>query len=113
MVYGETGYLTIETEIKIRTITFWVNLLTGRKDKFSYKLYLICLSLFKRKLLIFRWLEYIVKILNDTGFSFIFENQLALDEKYLVLKYFKMIGVGLSNDMSIIFFRYKIYDIQN
>ena len=83
MVYGETGYLTIETEIKIRTITFWVNLLTGRKDKFSYKLYLICLSLFKRKLLIFRWLEYIVKILNDTGFSFIFENQLALDEKYL------------------------------
>ena len=83
MVYGETGYLTIETEIKIKTITFWVNLLTGRKDKFSFKLYLICLSLYNRKLIIFKWLEHIVKILNETGFSFIFKDQLLLNEKHL------------------------------
>ena len=83
MVYGETGYLTIETEIKIKTITFWVNLLTGRKDKFSVNLYLICLSLYNRKLIIFKWLEHIVKILNETGFSFIFKDQLLLNEEHL------------------------------
>ena len=38
MLYLETGYLPIETEVNIKVITFWVNLLTGRQDKFSYKL---------------------------------------------------------------------------
>ena len=71
-------------------LNIWVNLLAGRKDKLSCKLYFICLLLYKRKLLVFRWLEYIVKILNRTVFSFIFEDQLALDEKYLK-KYIKNI----------------------
>ena len=31
----------------------------------------------------FRWLEYIVKISSETGFSFILKNQHTLDEKYL------------------------------
>ena len=71
-------------------LNIWVNLLAGRKDKFSCKLYFIRLSFYKTKLLIFGWLEYIVKILNRTVFSFIFEDQLALDEKYLK-KYIKNI----------------------
>ena len=54
VLYCETGYLSIETELKIKTITFWVNLLTGRRDKFSYKIYLICLSLYRRGLIIFK-----------------------------------------------------------
>ena len=83
MLYLETGYLPIETEINIKVITFWVNLLTGRKDKFSYKLYIICLSLYNRGLIIFKWMENVVKILNENGFSSIFKDQLILDEKYL------------------------------
>ena len=83
MLYLETGYLPIETEINIKVITFWVNLLTGRQDKFSYKLYILCLSLFNRGLIIFKWMENIVKILNENGFSYIFKDQLHLDAKYL------------------------------
>ena len=83
MLYCETGYLTVETEIKIKIVTFWVNLLIGRKDKFSYKLYLICLSLYRRGLIIFKWLDQVVNILNETGFSYVFISQLNFDEKFL------------------------------
>ena len=83
LLYCETGYLPIETELKIKTITFWVNLITGRRDKFSYKLYLICLALYRRGLIIFKWLDHVVNILNETGFSYIFIGQLNFDSKYL------------------------------
>ena len=78
----ETGYLSIKTELKIKVITFWVNLLTGRRDKFSFKIYLICLSLYRRGLIIFKWLDHVVNILNETGFSFVFIEQLNFDAKY-------------------------------
>ena len=83
MLYLETGYLPIETEIDIKVITFWVNILTGRQDKFSYKLYIICLSLYNRGLIIFKWMENVVRILNENGFSSVFVDQLFLDGKYL------------------------------
>ena len=83
MLYLETGYLPIETEVNIKVITFWVNLLTGRQDKFSYKLYVMCLSLYKRRLLLFKWMENVERILNENGFSSIFKDQLLLDSKYL------------------------------
>ena len=83
MVDFETGYLPIETQIDIKVITFWVNLLTGRQDKFLYKLYIMCLSLYNRGLIIFKWLENVVKILNEDGFSDIFREQLLLDGKFL------------------------------
>ena len=60
-----------------------MNLLAGRKDKYSYKLYLICLALYRRGLLIFKWLDQVVHILNETGFSFVFISQFNFDGKYL------------------------------
>ena len=83
MIYCETGYLSLETELKIKIITYWVNLITGRKDKISYKIYLICLSLYKRGLLLFPWMKNVVEILNSTGFSNIFIEQFEMEEKYL------------------------------
>ena len=75
LLYGETGYPSIETKLKIKTITFWVNLITGRRDKFSYKLYLICLALYRRGLIIFKWLDHMINILNETGFTYVFTGQ--------------------------------------
>ena len=83
MLYLETGYLPIETEVNIKIITFWVNLLTGRQDKFSFKLYIMCLSLYNCGLIIFKWIENVVKILNLNGFSVVFRDQLLLDGEYL------------------------------
>ena len=83
MLYLETGYFPIECEINIKIITFWVNLLTGRQDKFSYKIYRICLALYNRGLIIFKWMDNVVHILNQNGFPSIFRDQLLLDDKYL------------------------------
>ena len=83
MLYLETGYFPIESEISIKIITFWVNLLTGRKDKLSYKIYRICLLLFNRGLIIFKWMDNVLQILNANGYSSIFRDQLLLDDKYL------------------------------
>ena len=83
MLYLETGYFPIECEISIKIITFWVNLLTGRQDKLSYKIYRVCLALYNRGLIIFKWMDYVVQILNENGYSSIFRDQLLLDSKYL------------------------------
>ena len=83
MLYLETGYFPIECEISIKIITFWVNLLTGRQDKLSYKIYRVCLALYNRGLIIFKWMDNVVQILNENGYSSIFRDQLLLDSKYL------------------------------
>ena len=60
-------------------------LVVGRKTiypLFSYRLYLTSLSLYKRRLIIFKWLDQVVNILNNTGFSYVFLDQLNFDEKY-------------------------------
>ena len=43
----------------------------------------MCLSLYNRGLLIFKWMENVERILNENGFSSIFKDQLLLDGKYL------------------------------
>ena len=83
MILLETGFLPVKVEVQVRMITFWVNLLTGRQDKLSYKFYIICLSLYKRRLIIFDWLKQIETIINYAGFTFVFQSQLQLDKKYL------------------------------
>ena len=108
-IYFETGYISTEYEIKIKMITFWVNLLTGRRDKFSYKLYLICLSLYRRGLLLFKWMDQIVSILNECGFSYIFLEQLFLDEKYLKNVFLPNIKVVIRNQAIQLLYE-KIYN---
>ena len=39
--------------------------------------------MYKRKLLLFKWLQNVVDILNETGFSHIFHEQFSFDDKYL------------------------------
>ena len=111
-IYFETGYISTEYEIKIKMITFWVNLLTGGRDKFSYKLYLICLSLYRRGLLLFKWMDQIVSILNECGFSYIFLEQLFLDEKYLKNVFLPNIKVVIRNQAIQLLYE-KIYNTQS
>ena len=45
MLIGETGFLPLEYHIKIKLIGFWVSLISGRRDKLSFKMYLLSLTL--------------------------------------------------------------------
>ena len=76
MMYLETGYFPIECGISVKKLHYWVNLLTGRQDKFSYKIYRICLALYNWGLIIFKWMDNLLQILNQNGFSSIFRDQL-------------------------------------
>ena len=53
------------------------------KINFLTNYYVTCLSLSNRGLIIFKWMENVVKILNENGYSYMFIDQLLLDGKYL------------------------------
>ena len=83
MILGETGYLPLEYHIKIKIMGFWVSLISGNRDKLSYKMYFLCLTLFNDGLLEFEWLNYIKSILDECGLTYVFENQLGYEHRWL------------------------------
>ena len=83
MLLGETGFLPLEFYIKIKMMGFWVSLISGDRDKISFQMYLVSLTLYNEGLLKFEWLEFIESIINECGLSFVFKNQLAYDKKWL------------------------------
>ena len=83
MVYGETGYWPVQYYARIKMINFWISLISGKKDKLSFKIYNLCLLLYKDKSLKFDWLAFIEKIINDCGEGIVFREQLNLDTKWL------------------------------
>ena len=91
MIYGETGVLPVEYYVKCRMIKFWLSLLTGRQSKISFKLYNICLSLFRKKLILSDWLTCIKSIIDECGMSYVFDLQETLDVKWLFNKFYPKI----------------------
>ena len=91
MIYGETGVLPVEYYVKCRMIKFWLSLLTGRQSKISFKLYNICLSLFRKKLILCDWLTCIKSIIDECGMSYVFDLQETLDVKWLFNKFYPKI----------------------
>ena len=83
MIYGETGYLPVEYYVKIKMINFWIFLISSRQDKLSFKLYNICLLLYKQNSLKFEWLAFIEKTINECGQSMVFREHLNLDSEFL------------------------------
>ena len=83
MVYGETGFLPFEFYVKVKMISFWISLIAGRRDKISFKLYVMCLTLHNDGTLTFEWLDCIKSIIKECGLYYVFINQLGYDLKWL------------------------------
>ena len=83
MLLGETGFFPLEYYIKIKMLGFWVSIISGNREKLSYKMYFLCLTLYNDGLLEFEWLHFIKSIIDECGFSYVFENQLAYEGKWL------------------------------
>jgi len=46
MIYGELGCYTMDNDIKVRTISYWARLLTGKQSNLSFFLYTnVCMIL--------------------------------------------------------------------
>ena len=95
LVYGETGMLPIEYYVKCRMIGFWVNLVTSKQEKISYKLFLMCSILFLSGLLICPWLQEIKNILEECGMPFVFYQFQILEKKWLKNSFLPKIKITL------------------
>ena len=99
MVYGETGILPIEFHIKFRMVNFWISLITGKQNKLSYRIFMLCISLYKKNLLECKWLSYIKQIVDDCGMSFVFDEQLTLEKDWLLKAFLPEIKYNLKDQL--------------
>ena len=95
LVYGETGMLPMEYYVKCRMIGFWVNLVTSKQEKISYKLFHMCSILFLSGLLICPWLQEIKNILEECGMPFVFYQFQILEKKWLKNSFLPKIKITL------------------
>lgn len=72
MLYGESGRLPLDIIIKTRMISYWNKIITGNKDKLSYKVYKLMMNtpIFESK-----WINQIKNTLNEVGRTDIWLNQ--------------------------------------
>ena len=75
MIYGELGLFPIEIDVKLRMISYWARLLTGKETKLSYLSYNILYNLFIDENLDFSWIKHVKHIFDDTGYSYIWSQQ--------------------------------------
>ena len=76
MVYGELGRYPIVIDIKVRTISYWVRLLSGIKQaKFSNVFYRLSRNLNENGDTNLNWVYFIRTILNECGFIYIWETE--------------------------------------
>lgn len=85
MIYGELGRYPIEIDIKVRMISFWANLLTGKDSKLSCLAYKLLLSLTDTVNFKSDWLESIKNIFNECGMPYIWRNQNFMSSTWLKL----------------------------
>ena len=74
MIYGELGILPLECQIKTRMISYWAKLVDGKKSKLSAQLFRLSKTN-KQPETVFKWNSFIEKVLNETGFNFLWHTQ--------------------------------------
>ena len=76
MAYGETGRTELSVFVQCRAISFWCNIITGRKSKLSHLMFK--LVKFKREkpddTLHSKWIEFVKGTIDDVGFSHLWTN---------------------------------------
>ena len=85
MVYGELGRYPITINVKVRMISFWAKLQNSQGKKISSKLYYVMRNYNSP------WFNYIKKILNDCGLSYIWHNTQPLNVIWLKNKVFHIL----------------------
>jgi len=82
MVYGELGRFPLELQTKIKMICIWYKLVSS-ENKLSGKIYQLLLTLHSSGSNKFKWINYVKSILDDTGFSNIWNSQQNININFL------------------------------
>ena len=84
MIYGELGSFPIEIDVKLRMISYWEKLLTGKETNLSYLSNEILHNLFIDENVDFSWIKHPKHILDDTGYFCIWFQQF-FQNSYILL----------------------------
>ena len=82
MVYGELGIYPMEVMVKCKIVLFWNNFLC-KSNKLSSILYKLMFKLHDRNPSHFKWISYVKSIFDDTGLSFIWNDQIPIERNVL------------------------------
>lgn len=69
MVYAEMGKCQILKTVETRMVNYWHSLITGDKNKISFKMFTMLKNLNEKEILSSPWISKIKSILNNTGMS--------------------------------------------
>ena len=84
MVFGELGQVSLKIHIKSQMINFWAKLAFGKSThKYSSTVYRIMRRLYDNNRVKSKWLDSIKQILNETGFSGIWNEYENVNVKWL------------------------------
>ena len=88
MVYGETGRYPLEITAKIKSLCLWSKLLQSENSKLSGTIYQLLYKVNKSDNKVFPWISHIKKILDDSGFSYMWSSQIpsSSEEIKIVIK---------------------------
>ena len=84
MIYGELGSFPIEIDVKLRMISYWEKLLTGKETNLSYLSNEILHNLLIDENVDFSWIKHAKHILDDTGYFCIWFQQF-FQNSYILL----------------------------
>ena len=75
LLYGELGRYPVHISVKLRLITFWFRLLTGKQSKLSLLVYNLLLNDMNNHVYNNKWLLFVKSILDDAGYTHIWISQ--------------------------------------
>jgi hypothetical protein len=83
MIYGELGLYPLYIDIKQRMVSYWIKLIIGKQSKICSVVYRLMYHLFNTQNANFSWLNSVKTILDECGFSYIWETQIFISEVWL------------------------------
>jgi hypothetical protein len=83
MVYGELDRYPIDINIKVRTISYWARLLSGKQAKFSNVSYRLSRNLNENGNANLNWVYFIRTILKECGFTYTWETENVNNKEWL------------------------------
>ena len=75
MVYGETGIVPLTITIKVKVLMFWIKLIKGDTQKWSFQMYKIMNGLYARNAIKCPWISFVHQTLNSLCLTYIWNTQ--------------------------------------
>ena len=80
MIYGELGRYSTDIDIKVRIISYWARLLTGKQSNLSFLTYKCMYNLSLSNNINFDWIKFVKGVFDNCGYSYVWETQTSITD---------------------------------